>query len=339
MLKKKVKTMTGARIVKNYKASFDAQSALLDLAKEGTQSTTAVLAGRVLLSKLTSQKFDPRNGKMTAMEFITKFETMVEEYNDLQEHLGTQLSDEFRKTLLTASVSTVTILRSISDREQESLVRGGRPFAYQEYATILKTQAVLFDEQFAGRRSVNLSDSYGTNEDSEDQGVIDEINEFCVNVMRRRVPGASMNKDTWESLSSEGKSTWDKLEEGDKRKILQYAAKRADKGSISANVTEIDPDQDDLEAEPTADNTDGTFTEAEINSAITQARKNAHAGDARRVMSGKPRAKGSAQIKNVNFLTKMDVESKSDDLNELEEAISRYWNPTSGDVTDFQEGG
>jgi hypothetical protein len=338
MLKKKVRTMTGARIVKNHKASYDAQTALLELAKEGTQSTTAVLAGRVLLSKLTSQKFDPRNGKMTAMEFITKFETMVEEYNDLQEHLGTQLSDEFRKTLLTASVSTVSILRSISDREQESLVRGGRPFAYHEYATILKTQAVLFDEQFAGRRSVNLSDSYGSTGDTDDQGVIDEINEFCVNVMRRRAPGASMNKDTWESLSAEGKSTWDKLEEADKRKILQYAAKRAEKGAISANVTEIDPDANEPEEEHATDANGGEFTEAEINSAITQARKNAHAGDARRVMSGKPRAKGSAQIKNVNFLTKPE-EGGNSEHDELERAISRYWNPTSNDAADFQEGG
>jgi hypothetical protein len=288
-----------------------------------------------MLSRLTSQKFDPRNGKMTAMEFITRFETMVEEYNEQQEHLGTQLTDKFKKTLLTSSVSNVTILRSISDREQESLVRGGRAFDYCEYATVLKAQAVLFDEQFAGRRSINMSEFDGPPDEYQDQGIVDEINEFCVNVMRRRVPGASMNKDTWESLSGEGKATWDNLDESDKRKILQYAAKRAEKGTIDANVTDIDTEHDDGEGEtvPT-----GSFTEAEINSAISQARKNAHAGDARRIMSGKPRAKGSAQVKNVNFLSRGD-DVRDSENEELERAIARYWNPNSEDASDFQRGG
>jgi hypothetical protein len=120
MLKKKVKTLTGPRIVKNYKAEYDAQTVLYELAKEGMKSTYAILSGRQLLSKLTTQKFDPRNGKMSAMEFITRFETMVEQYNEQQEHVGSILSDEFQKALLTASMSTVTVLRPVSDREQET---------------------------------------------------------------------------------------------------------------------------------------------------------------------------------------------------------------------------
>jgi hypothetical protein len=272
---------------------------------------------------------------MSAMEFITKFETMVEEYNDQQEHTGTQLSDDFKKILLASSVSNVTILRSISDREQESLVRGGRAFEYHEYASVLKAQAVLFDEQLTGRRSVNMSDLENSPNDTPDQDIVNEINEFFVNVMRRRTPGASMNKETWDSLSAEGKATWDKLEEADKRKVLQYAAKRAEKGSIDANVAEVDAEHQDIEDSPEEEVT-GDFTEAEINSAITQARKNAHAGDARRVMSGKgkPRAKGSAQVKNVNFLQKED-KPRDSDRDELDEAIERYWNPTLDDAADF----
>ena len=43
----------------------------------------------------------------------------------------------------------------------------------------------------------------------------------------RRLPGASMNKETWQAISTEGKVTWDKLTEADKKQILQYATQRA----------------------------------------------------------------------------------------------------------------
>jgi hypothetical protein len=173
---------------------------------------------------------------------------------------------------------------------------------------------------------------------------VDEINEFMVNVMRRRSSGATMNKETWESLSPEGKATWDKLDPGDKRKVLQYAMQRADKASIDANVTEIDGD-DDVEptVDPDEDVVAGPITEAEINSAISQARKNAHAGDARRMMSGKgkPKPKGTTLVKNVNFLGNSDTVGATTD--ELEEALEHYWNPREPvhpmDGADFQTGG
>ena len=327
MLKKKVKTLTGTRIVKNYKAEYDAQAVLLELAKEGMQSTYAILAGRQLLSKLTSQKFDPRNGKMSAMEFITRFETMVEQYNDQQEHTGTQLSDDFKKILLASSVSSVTILRSISDREQESLVKGGRVFDYHEYAAILKAQAVLFDEQFAGRRSVNMS-SFG--ELVDDESGAPDADGVSVNVLRRRNPGVSMNKETWESLSAEGKATWDKLDDSDKSKVLRYATKRAEKGGISANMTSLSTDDSD-HGEDSDDSVSVALMEAEINNTLVQARKDAHAGDPRRVLGEKSPKKGMTQVKNVNFLGVHHVQPH----NAIDDAIERYWNPTPDSVSDF----
>jgi len=43
-----------------------------------------------------------------------------------------------------------------------------------------------------------------------------EIQEYMVNVMRRRMGGAAMNKETWESISDEGKQTWDQMSPADK---------------------------------------------------------------------------------------------------------------------------
>ena len=136
-----------------------------------------------------------------------------------------------------------------------------------------------------------------------------------------------MNKETWDSLSTEGKATWDKLEESDKRKVLQYAMNRAKKESIDANVTEVN--EEAATEKDDEDDETGEVTEAEVNQAITQARKDAHPGDARRLMSGKgkQRSKGQAQIKNVNFLVPKDEEVC--DAMEMERAFERYWNPTS----------
>jgi hypothetical protein len=327
MLKKKVLTLTGRQIVKRYKREYDAQAVLLELAEEGMLSTFAVLSGRELLRKLTSMKFDPRGGKETAMAFITRFETMALQYNKQQEDEDSQLTDTFKKNLLTAGVSTVAILRAVSDREQEALMRGGRPFGFNEYLAILKTAATLYDESAMGRRSVNLTELEFNQEETTDEDIVEEINEFLVNVMRRRVPGASMNKETWESLSADGKATWDKLDEADKRKVLQYALGRAKKESIEANVTET------TEANATDNETEevtgaGTFTEAEINQAITQARKDAHPGDTRRVLGGKGKPRGKVQVKNINFTVPEDTIQDPEGL-ELERAMDRYWNPPS----------
>ena len=79
MLKKMVKTPTGKQLVKKYKVDYDAQSVLLELAMEATQSTYAVLSGRDMLRKLTSMKYDPRGGKESAIEFITRFETLADQ--------------------------------------------------------------------------------------------------------------------------------------------------------------------------------------------------------------------------------------------------------------------
>ena len=62
------------------------------------------------------------------------------------------------------------------------------------------------------------------------------------------MPGASMNKETWGSLSPEGQATWDALGDGDKKKILQYAHKRAAQGTRDANqhVTEAHTDAEEI---------------------------------------------------------------------------------------------
>ena len=66
--------------------------------------------------------------------------------------------------------------------------------------------------------------------------LVEEMTEYFVNMAKKRAPGATMNKETWQNISEEGKSIWDKLGNSDKQKILQYAMKwAATKETLSVN--------------------------------------------------------------------------------------------------------
>jgi predicted Fe-S protein YdhL (DUF1289 family) len=145
-----------------------------------------------------------------------------------------------------------------------------------------------------------------------------------------------MNKDTWESLSPEGRETWDKMDSGDKRKVLQYAKQRADKKTMDANAHESNPPN-----APNLDDEDDTevpeVTEAEVNNAVTRARKGSHPGDARRIMgsTGGTKAKKVGQVNHVDFSTFSMSSEQIDDV------INDYWNENSesDDEQDFLRGG
>jgi hypothetical protein len=60
MLLNNVKTLTGMRIVKNHRSTYDAQAFLAELADEHMRSTYAVISGRELLTRITTRCFNPR---------------------------------------------------------------------------------------------------------------------------------------------------------------------------------------------------------------------------------------------------------------------------------------
>lgn len=334
MLKKKVLIPTGEQILNDYKASYDAQAVLAVLAEEALTSTSAVLSSRALLNKIVSSRFDPRNARVNAIQFIADFQKKVSVYNEQQPSEAMKLNDEIKKSLLQASMSNVSILRAVGEREQDSVIRGSPALTYANYLVLLKSAATLYDEQSSGRRQGNVHDmsAHHTEGHASDEDIAQEIAAFMVNSIQRRTPGASMNKDTWESLSPEGRETWDKMDSGDKRKVLQYAKQRADKKTMDANAHESNPpdestldDEDDKEAPE--------VTETEVNNAVTKARKSSHPGDARRVMGSTSgtKTKKTGQVNHVDFTT-FSMSSE-----QIDAAINDYWNEDSesDDEQDF----
>ena len=124
-----------------------------------------------------------------------------------------------------------------------------------------------------------------------------------INVAKQRAPGASMNKEMWQSILEEGKAVWDKLSNGDKQKIPQYAMKWASaKEPALINQVTSQSVEDLNEEEPNnkpGENTSdpSETTKVEVNKMISKAQQEAHPGDVRCILSGTPKKKQTTQVK------------------------------------------
>jgi predicted Fe-S protein YdhL (DUF1289 family) len=123
-----------------------------------------------------------------------------------------------------------------------------------------------------------------------------QVAEYVINEMRRRTPGSSMTKETWESVSKTGKVTWDEMSDEDKVKILAYAKARAESQDINANIHTIEEEQ----GAPSEEKETSPPTERQANNAVTEARGQAHPGDPRRML-GEDGSKPTLKARNVNW--------------------------------------
>ena len=151
-----------------------------------------------------------------------------------------------------------------------------------------------------------------------------------------------MNKETWQGISEEGKVVWDKLGSGDKQKILQYAMKRASaKDPVSVNQTmlhDLDNAFDAMgnEVESTSPEPESVETlEGEINQAVSKARSEAHPGDVRRVMAGKPKKKTVTQVKFAQWMDHDPTPDPDTEEREIDDMLEGYnWGSDDEDYHD-----
>jgi hypothetical protein len=109
-------------------------------------------------------------------------------------------------------------------------------------------------------------------------------------VMQRRRP--SLNKTTWDSLSSTGKKTWDEMSDEDKAKVTAYVEAKLPPAQV--NLTEREDETPNVQ-EPTTVTTDDAHAPSTLQvnqvvaNAIANARKKTHPADLRRTLSPKPK--------------------------------------------------
>ena len=132
---------------------------------------------------------------------------------------------------------------------------------------------------------------------------------------------------------------WDKLSNGDKQKILQYAMKRASvkEPVLVDQVTSQDVeglDEEDPTEKPAEDDPDILGSaDVEINKIVSKARQEAHPGDVRWVLSGTPKKKQATQVKFAQWSddTEWYDTSEGEGEGDLDELLGDYdWDPDDG---------
>ena len=345
MLDRMVLTHSGRRIVQSHRYSGDAQRVFRELDAEAMTSTQATLTGTDLLSRLTSVKYDGRGNK-TSIAFITDFEGMLDRYNDQQPMEASRLNPLFAKVLLQNAVADVSMLLDVANQENQAVARGAPTFDFHQYLALLKSAAAHYDRRkFGGSRRDRSAHHTDITPNQDDKDISNEITDYLVHEIRRRMPGSTMNKATWDSLSKEGRTVWDTLSDGDKKKILQYAQDRAARPDIQANQHEsnVNPDIPSVDDPPSPDAlpTNDAPTSVDINNVIARARNDAHPGDARCMLGDTPKGRArKSDTRHVKF-TSWEPPDDGDGYNsdDVDDIIEGYWDSSDDDDQDFHPGG
>jgi hypothetical protein len=298
VLMNKVQTVSGKRIVLDHKLSGDAQAAMMDIIFECEHSNHAILDSREIIQKLSNLRFNPSR---PSLPYVVFFENLVEKYNGQQTDRAAQLTDPLIKSMLQIAIQPVKALNEVTNREGDGIATGGRPYTFSEFLAIVKTTASMDDKRFKNHRSVKLHEIEDVDSISSDVGDMNLEDGLEINETQRRPLGATMNKETWNSISGEGKKKWDALDASDKAKILSYAKKRGERSSIEANQHEIDEGEAEDEPEGTMEPTDPSEDAIEVNQTLAGARGEAHAADPRRMLGNDKPAKPNRDVNTVSW--------------------------------------
>jgi hypothetical protein len=331
--RKTLKFSKGEQLVHAHREDYDAQMLTSELVAHAKTSTAAILTARNMLATISSLKLD-NTWKRSAMEFITDFCRLMDNYNDQQTTPETWITDIQKKNYLMAAVSKVSALRGVVNRENDDIARGQPAYLWDQYLTSLEGAAATIDEGRMNRGSsrydihwVDTGDDTNEQEGTEDPTTSDI--ELLINEAHRGNGrfAAKMNKATWDSLSEGSKKVWDQLQDSDKAKILQYSAQRGN-SPMKANTHQLgimEKEEDVEEPPPSPDDDDNPGIEA--NQALSEARGDAHPGDIRRLMGDTTRPK-----REVGFHYWNGSHHSTDDTDNL---IDQHWDDEDECGRDF----
>jgi hypothetical protein len=118
---------------------------------------------------------------------------------------------------------------------------------------------------------------------------------MLIQELGRRLPGSTMSRETWRSLTKITQSKWDEIPDKEKKAILEDGSKRKDKKAEVRSVEHVQTDEEERHANQ--EDTQGEY-ELEVNETKIS-KGETHPGDVRCMMSkpSQPKAKVGAQIK------------------------------------------
>jgi len=322
MLLKKVKYSLGAEIVERYKSDGNAQWALYELIQQGQRSSEGKHHNQENYRAITHDVFDPK--AETAESFITRFDQLVRQYNEREPNPNLKLTSDLCKRELQRALRPDSRLRAVADREADGTYQGGREYTYEEYLQAVRETAmrVELDRRSRGDRvdtrhdrRINVTDSSVAESDStSSHDSPDTVStEWLLNELRRRLPGSTMSKETWKSLSKTSQDKWDSIPDKEKKAILEDGGRRLERPKAGPTVVHnVDAvttiPHETLENPPssceTTDPSAAAYEPLTIHATSTRpprAVSEAHPGDPRRMMGQSPTG-SSARTVQVKML-------------------------------------
>ncbi len=319
----------------------DAQKVIEDIRIHMRKSTHAIISTKDMMESIVNNRLNLTKHTKSVYEYVVEFDALFSLYNKHQRIPQMRINVYHRRTYLQNALAGIKTFRDITEREMDRVTMGEGDFTYAQYLTAVKSAATRIDALRSTKphREVNmmLQDGYYDDDDetpSRDSGY--EVNEMK---RRPRNPGdysAQMNKDTWTSLSKETQTIWDQIDKADKEKILTYRKDRESRRqsnaksdinatitspSLEANVHETVTEDDDSEL--------AEETKISINNTVTQARKEAHPGDPRRVLGSDKGSDKKSQLKammhRLAYPGDSDSGSDDDDSDDDTDHYNSYW--------------
>ena len=314
IIDKTVHTTEGRDIIERYRPSHDGRITLYMLLRFYAQATSTHLRARDLMEKLATVRLTSSWSK-PYVDFIAWFIRTARQYNETVVQDTDRLHMTVLRAMLERSVSACTPLAEIKQRELYSLAQGNAPLTFNQYVALLMSAAQVLDSKRGTRlpsrnRQGNLHQIEGDpspgdddHSSSPDDGNHDELVELDA-YLAQRVPGSSMNKETWTSLDSNTQKIWDTIPPDDKAKILNYAKGRVQQEANMSmgNIVEPPSDSNDDSGTPTPEPDASPEPEPSIeanSTRLSEKQASTHPGDVRRMMSRSSSRTGNSKPKTL----------------------------------------
>ena len=174
-----------------------------------------------------------RSWNKPIVDYLSWFLRQVNYYNELALFDTDRLTPTTVRTMLERNVQAAPPLAAVRDRELFEIARGGAPLNPSQCVALLKSAASTMDIKKSRLCQANVheqsSDDTEPAEETSTDDMDDALAELEACTSCQRVPGSSMNKETWQSLEKATHLAWDMISPNDKSKILNYAMERAER--------------------------------------------------------------------------------------------------------------
>ena len=261
-----LKTDMGIKLLRKYNKTNNAQALWAEYSTYCMKSTKAKLYAKLIMDFLTSSKFDD-NFNGTATSFIIYWTNKMQEYDEYNDSLKDQFSDDQKLVLLQSAVEDCPTLNNVESAVDLDNRRSGNRMGYNDYVDLLLAAAARYDAKHKKTNNYKKKQqihNYEINEneiieyDNIEHEVI-HIDDLLVNVMNRKPPIQGRKTKVNETETTHARpfikaEVWRQTPKEVQDILLKY--KSASQFSQKVNITDIaNGNSNDIEFDLSQDTT------------------------------------------------------------------------------------